>query len=70
MILGFILMAIVCWITGPAAVQVYFTFIHGWAAPCTTTWYIGPGAPVGVQVSKTRLYWCPFGMVGYELEME
>lgn len=58
------------WTCGPLGMCLYFALRYGCGTQCVQTWWIGPGAPIGIEFSAAEFYWCPFGIVGLQVEME
>jgi hypothetical protein len=61
--------AILAWLAVPVIVMTTFTFKYGYYAECEITLHIGPGALVGVSWEAKRMYWCPCGLIGFEIEI-
>lgn len=65
----YVIVFILFWLAVPIGVLLAFTTFYGYHAECETTWHLGPGAKIGIEFNEKRLYWCPVGLIGFEVEM-
>jgi hypothetical protein len=68
--IDFLIVMLLLWCAVPLGVMAAYATYYGYSAKCTYTWHLGPGVPICIKFSPTHLYWCPLGMVGFEVEMD